>query len=414
VIPSVLFLNRVFPPDRGATGRVLADLAGRFAAAGWRTTVLACGDPGGDTDAAGIRIVRAGAGDGRGPGAAGRQLAALAAAALRLPCPDLAVTMTDPPFLALLGPLLRRRGAATVHWCQDLYPDVLPALGVRLPGPALAALARAARRAVADHDAVVAIGACMAARLMAAGQDRRPVLTIPNWPDPAIAPAPQTSAAVRAALGLGGQFVAMYAGNAGRAHRFDGLLDAAARLRDRRPDITVVVAGDGARSAEVAAAASRRGLGNVRFLPRQPAARLPATLGAADVHLATMAEEALGCLVPCKVYGALAAGRPCLLLGPAGGEAARLLETGGAGAVLPPDDGAGLAAWLERLADRPDLRAAMAAAARPAVAPYRLEHAAATFLSLAERLVAVPGVRPAETPAAGRGRLALPQGADRG
>jgi len=413
VAPSVLFLNRVYPPDRGATGRVLADLAGRFVAAGWRATVLACGGPGRQTDAAGVRVVRVAAGEGRGPAATGRQLAALAGAALRLPCPDLAVTMTDPPFLALLGPLLRRRGAATVHWCHDLYPDVLPALEARVPEPALAALARPVRWAMADHDAVVAIGACMAARLVRAGLDGRAIPTIPNWPDPAIAPAPRAAAAVRAALGLSGHLVAMYAGNAGRAHRFGGLLDAAAALRDRRPDIAFVLVGDGARMADLTAAAAARGLGNVRFLPPQPADRLAATLGAADVHLATMAEAALGCLVPCKVYGALAAARPCLLLGPGGGEAARLLEGSGAGAVLAPQDGAGLAAWLERLADRPDLRRAMAAAALPAVAPHRLDRAAAAFLALAERLVAERGARAPAEPEAAPARLAV-RGAGRG
>ncbi|HKK22878.1 MAG TPA: hypothetical protein VJ947_04260, partial [Pseudohaliea sp.] len=65
-------------------------------------------------------------------------------------------------------------------------------------------------------------------------------------------------------------------------------------------------------------------------------------------------------------------------------------------------------------ADRPDLRAAMAAAAGPAVAPHRLEHAAATFLALAERLAPVPGLGPAADATAGRPRLPLPQGAGRG
>jgi hypothetical protein len=41
--PSVLFLNRVYPPVRGATGRVLRDLARSFAADGWSVTVLTTG-----------------------------------------------------------------------------------------------------------------------------------------------------------------------------------------------------------------------------------------------------------------------------------------------------------------------------------------------------------------------------------
>jgi NAD(P)-dependent dehydrogenase (short-subunit alcohol dehydrogenase family) len=41
--PSVLFMNRVYPPATGATGRVLRDLARAFAKAGWQVTVITCG-----------------------------------------------------------------------------------------------------------------------------------------------------------------------------------------------------------------------------------------------------------------------------------------------------------------------------------------------------------------------------------
>ncbi len=393
--PSILFLNRVYPPDSGASGRVLADLAGRFVAAGWQVTVVAGNGPSDAITPGGIHLVRTAAAHGRGTAAIGRQLAALGAAALRLPRPDLAMTMTDPPLLALLGPLLRRRGTATVHWCHDLYPDLLPVLGRPLPPPLPAALARAVRWAMAGHDAIVAIGRCMAARLGDGGIGHRRILTVPNWPDPVIVPNDPAAAALRAELGLRDRFIAMYAGNFGLAHRFAGLLAAAAALRDRRPDLAFVMAGDGARGGEVAAAVRRDGLHNVRLLPLQPRARLSALLGAADVHLATMASEAAGCMVPCKVYGALAAGRPCLLLGPDHGEAAELLVRSGAGAVLAPDDGAALAAWLQRLTEDAAARHAMAHRAPAAVAPYALDRAAAAFLHLGAELVGAAGARTA-------------------
>ena len=114
--PSILFINRVFPPDRGATGRCLADLANRFAARGWRVTVLGGGDAALSYGAPGLppklTVVRAGP---SGGGATTRSidyvfvLGRLLVAALNLPRHDVVVTLTDPPLLAVIGPILRAR-----------------------------------------------------------------------------------------------------------------------------------------------------------------------------------------------------------------------------------------------------------------------------------------------------------------
>src|SRR5205814_6985333 len=51
--------------------------------------------------------------------------------ALRLPRCDLLVTMTDPPLLLLLGPLIAMvKGCRLVHWAQDIYPELAEELGV--------------------------------------------------------------------------------------------------------------------------------------------------------------------------------------------------------------------------------------------------------------------------------------------
>jgi colanic acid biosynthesis glycosyl transferase WcaI len=147
-------------------------------------------------------------------------------------------------------------------------------------------------------------------------------------------------------------------------------LGAAERLQSSRPAALFLLVGDGPRLADVEREARERRLGNVRFLPLQPAAGLGAALAAADVHLVCMREAVLGLVVPSKVYGVLAAGRPCIFLGPRECEAARLLERLGCGAVLPSTDAAGLAGCLHRWLERPDELEQLrrrAAAARGAV-----------------------------------------------
>ncbi|HYH22143.1 MAG TPA: glycosyltransferase family 4 protein [Azospirillum sp.] len=380
--PSILFINRVFPPSHGATGRVLADLAEHAAAAGWRVTVLADG-AGEAIDWRGVRVVRTGTGGDR-PWARGylAALARLVVRGLTLPRHDVVVTMTDPPFLALVGPLLAARHGAALHWCHDLYPALLPVLGLRLPAPLAGWLEAAVGWALRRHGRVVAIGRCMAERLAGMGVARERLSVVPNWADPGIRPAPRDGNPLRRELGLGERFTVAYAGNMGLAHPMDGVLEAAASL----PEVDFLLVGEGRGRQAVARTVRERGLANVRLLPFQPAGRLNETLAAADLHLASMAVEAEGMLVPCKVAGTLAAGRPCLFLGPGGSEAARCLTEHGCGAVLDPRDGAGLAAAIRGYAADPQRCAAEGARALAASALWSADVAGERFLAAAAAL----------------------------
>lgn len=379
--PSILFINRVFPLDRGASGRCLADLAGRAARAGWRVTVLADGAAPSEAPR-GVTLVRpGGAGEGR-PTLRGylSALMRLTVRGLALPRHDVVVTMTDPPLLALAGPLLSLRHRATLHWCHDLFPMLLPVLGVRLPVVVQGVLRAAMAGALKRHDAVVAIGRCMAERLRGLGVPDAVLTVLPNWGDPAIRPLPRDASPLRAELRLGGRFTVAYAGNFGLAHPLDALVEAAAAL----PEVAFLLVGDGRGHAAAVAAAGR--LANVHLMPFQPAERLADTLAAADLHLAVMDPRAEGLLVPCKVAGALAAGRPCLFLGSPGSEAARLITDHACGAVLDPADAGGLAATISAYVADPARCAAEGGRALAAAAAWDADAAAARFLALAAAL----------------------------
>jgi colanic acid biosynthesis glycosyl transferase WcaI len=362
---SVLIINRVAPPARGATGRYLADLAGGFVEAGWHVRTLTA--------------------DGCGRAAAfGR----LALSAFRLPRHELVVTMTDPPFLPLLGPPLAALwGARLLHWCQDLYPPLFPVLGHPLPagltGPAGAAMSSALRR----HDAVVAIGRCMAGRLAGLGVPTGRISVVPNWAPASVRPDPEGSRRLRAGLGLEGRFVVSYSGTFGLAHPMEDVLEAISLLAGEAPGIAWLLSGQGARFAALRQALDARPYPTVRLLPWQLEERLPALLGAADLHLAVMAQDAEGLLVPCKVPAALAAGRPCLLIGPAGGEAARLLVETGAGTVVAPGNPRAMAEAVLSFARDPARLARASASARAWAASYGRVEGVGRLLALAEGLV---------------------------
>ncbi|MBY6265081.1 glycosyltransferase WbuB [Azospirillum sp. 412522] len=388
----------MFPPGRGATGRCLSDLSGRLSAMGWRVTVVTDGAEA-DADAPncagppGVTLVRTGRNvvEGDRPDARAYldSLCRLTGRALRVPRHDLVVTMTDPPLLALAGPVLAAwHGAASLHWCQDLYPDLLPVLGVRFPAMLRRMAGYGMARALRRHDGVVAIGHCMRDRILATGVIADSVTLLPNWADPAIRPLPKAGNGFRRSLGLedgDGRFLVAYSGTLGLAHPMDGVLEAAARLQDSDPDVLFLLTGEGRGFAAVEEAARSRGLQNLRRLPWQPADRLAECLSAADLHLVAMAPAAKGMLVPSKLAGVQAAGRPCLFLGPAGSEAAARVE--GCGLVIDPSDGTAIAAAVRSYAA--DLNRCMAEgelAARNA-ATWNADRAALAFAGLAERLI---------------------------
>lgn len=388
--PSILFVNRVFPPDRGATGRCLADLAERLAAFGWRVSIVADGPIQDVAAPPGVTLHRTGRSvpEGERPDARAYldSLGRLAWRALRLPRHDVVVTMTDPPLLARVGPLLAaRHRAVAIHWSQDVYPALLPHLGVRLPAPLFAMLERSMTAALRRHDAVIAIGRCMAGRLARAGVPEERLTVLPNWPDPRVRPVPRETNGFRSGLGLDGRFVVAYSGNLGLAHPMDGILEAAAALREGNPAVRFLMIGSGRGHAALADSARRLGLDNMLFQPWQPADRLAESLSAADLHLAVMAGAAEGLMVPSKLAGALAAGRPCLFLGPSGSEAAQRLS--GCGAVLDPADGAALARTIQAYAADPKRCAEEGARAAGVAAGWTANGAALRVSALAEGLL---------------------------
>jgi len=384
--PSVLFVNRVFPPAEGATGQLLAQLASTLAGAGWDVTVLTSrtGHQAGQERGLprpwvdGVRVEWETAPPFRRESHWQRALSflllypALLVRALLLPRPDVLVVLTDPPMLVVLGAVLRWcTGARLVHWAQDLYPEVAEEMGVlrkaSLSSRSLHWLSSAALRRC---ERVVVVGECMRTRLRARGMEPSRVEVIPNWSLQLEPSAPAGANNFRSQQGWDGRFVVMYSGNFGLAHDFEPILHAAALLATTQPSLLYALVGEGSRRPWVETTVQARGLTNVTLLARQPAERLAESLAAADLHLASMRPELCGLVVPSKVYGIVGAGRPCVFLGPRGSEAAALIERLGCGEVLDSADGPALAACLARWARDParvKLAAAQSRAARASV-----------------------------------------------
>ena len=384
----LLAINQFYAPDLSATSQLLTQLCEDLAELGDDVSVIASRGSylgGGSLPAReelnGVTVMRPWA-TGFGKRTIAHRLAdygsfwaGAVATAVRAQRPDVMLVLSTPPMIAFGAALVSAaRSVPLVSWVQDVYPEVALAFGVLREGHpashALRGMNRFCHRVAAIH---VALADDMAARLTAQGLSRDQIRVVHNWADAAaVHPVERASNGFRREHGLEGKFVAMYSGNIGQGHDVATLAEAARKLA--HTNIEFVIIGEGARKAE--AVELTNNLPRVRFLPYQPRECLAESLSAADIHLVSLRAGLEGLLVPSKVYGIMAAGRPVAYLGPRSSEVARLIEHHRIGWAGRPGQSSELAAVLEDLSQRPDEASAMGARAREALcAEYDRPHA---------------------------------------
>jgi colanic acid biosynthesis glycosyl transferase WcaI len=384
----VCFFNRSYAPDRGATGQLLTELAEDLTRDfGHRVTVVAGSPlhPGAERETVtswapvrrevrnGVEILRA-----SGTTFSTRRFAGRAAnyltyflsaclAGLRVGRPDVVVALTDPPIIGLAGLLAARRsGGRFVFLCQDVFPEVTRLLEDFHSTIVDRVLQGVNRLLIRKADGVIALGETMRQRLITGKDaDPRKVHVIHNWADcSAITPGPKENRFSRA-HGLADRFVVMHSGNVGLAQELDTLLEAARRLRDR-PGLAVVIVGDGSKRQALEARARADGLDNVRFLPSQPKEGLRDSFATADVFIVSLKRGLAGYIVPSKLYGILAAGRPYVAAVEEDSEVVAITRKHECGLVAEPGDPVALADRIRELDRDPVLRERLGEAARRA------------------------------------------------
>ena len=377
----VLLLNLYYPPDTSATAKmaqtVVAALAEKH-----DVTVL-CGRPSYDptkrhpwrlykTEQCGrVRIIRTGSSDYPRTQMKKRVFNYLSYVflavprALFLPC-DVILAMTDPPFEGIVGAfvaLLKRK--PYFYNIRDLYPDMAVGGSIVQPGLLARAWEKLHRWALRRATRVVVLGEDMRRRILAKGIDPAKVVVVRDGAEIAHpgAPAPDLDPEVIRAIRANFRFVLLHAGNLGFYGAWDTLLAGAASLGD--DGIGLVFVGDGAQRAQLEAAAAN--IPNVRFLPFFPANKIYSVLAAADAHLITVKRGLEGVVVPSKMYGILAAGKPIVAVAPRECDVVSLGEAKGFSISCDPDDPARFAQLVRDLSQNPAelngmSRAALAAA----------------------------------------------------
>ncbi len=235
---------------------------------------------------------------------------------------------TSPPLVGVTACVARIvRGIPIAYWAMDLNPDQLIAMGKTKETSLVARFLEAANRFVLRRSSlIIALDRFMRDRLVTRGDFADKTLLLPPWPhEEAIEDVEESKNPFRERHGLVGKYVVMYSGNHSPANPLATLLQAAVAFKDD-DRVRFVFVGGGLGKQEVEACIREHDLKNMLSLPYQPLADLRYSLSAADVHVVSMGHEMVGIIHPCKIYGAMAVGRPVLYLGPIPSHVSDILE----------------------------------------------------------------------------------------
>jgi colanic acid biosynthesis glycosyl transferase WcaI len=236
---------------------------------------------------------------------------------------------------------------------QDLEVDAAFDLGLLRNKRLRAWMSRVERRIFQAFDRVSTISPQMLRRLIHKGVAPEKLRDLRNWVDTnAIVPG-DSQTPLRARLGLKStDIVALYSGAMSQKQGLELIIQAATEIRDSHPQIHFILCGNGPQRAELAQLA--HGLANTHIIDLQPVERLSELLNTADIHLMPQKAQAADLVLPSKLSGMLASGRPIIVMVEPGTGIA--LEAQGSGLVVPPGDVGALVAAVATLAEDEALR----------------------------------------------------------
>ena len=283
--------------------------------------------------------------------------------------PDLVFTI-EPTFFAAPIALLSAVVSGASSWLhvQDFEVDAAFDMGLLPADGPMHAIAKSLERFFTGcFSRVSSISDKMVERITSKGDARNGVVLFPNWGDiELVRPAPpEVLNSFRSELGLTDKIVFLYSGNMGEKQGLSVLGPLVASFKDNAR-VHFLFCGDGVYRAKLEKMVAD--CANVTLLPLQPNERLNDLLNSADIHLLPQRRGAADLVMPSKLNGILASGRPVIATADEGTQVANVVA--GCGLVVPTDDPQALIAAAVRLVEQAELRASLGLAARE----YAVKH----------------------------------------
>jgi len=371
----ILLINQFYRPDVAATAQLLTDLAEELAQQGHEVDVVCSRSKySGGTERftkeeilGNVRIHRiaaTGFGNSKRIGHLVDWLSFFFSASwkvVRLPRMDLCVVLTTPPFIGYAAILLKwLKKTPFVLWSMDIYPDIAVATGVIKRGKVLDRLfSRLARKLYHKASCIISLGEVMTQRLIEKGADPGKIKAIHNWvPGESVEFKTPDLSSLRKQWKLNNRVTLMYSGNLGMGFDLETFASAMGMLGSIE-NLSIVFVGNGIKHTQLCNLLEKNGLCNVAYSLPVPLAQLSDSLAAGDIHIVSQKPGTQGLIVPSKLYGIMAAGRPAIFIGPRDSECSQIIRKSGAGIIVLPGNANGLAEAIKSLANNPELRAEM-------------------------------------------------------
>ena len=260
--------------------------------------------------------------------------------------PDLVLVLSTPPFISFYGLMLKvLKKVKTIYIVQDLFPDLVVELGKIKNKYFINVLKKFSKLIIRKMDRVVVVGDFMKRKIkkdILQGMDSDHIITIDNWADGEkirVIRGEEEKNILRAEWGLEGKFIVLYSGNIGDLHEFDTIISAAEDLGEQGwKKICFVFIGEGIKKEYIKRKVKEKGLNNILFFPFQPREGLTYSLGLADVSLVTLEKGFEGMVVPSKIYGILASGKPVIAVVGGESEVTEIISKGKCGEIVKIGD----------------------------------------------------------------------------
>lgn len=251
---------------------------------------------------------------------------------------DVLIAISPPLGIGLVAHLIAeiKRIPFTFH-VHDLQPDTAVDLGMIKNGPFVRLLYGIEKFIYRKAAFVSTISETMRRKIIAKGIEPEKVVLFPNWVDTKFIYPMERENVFRKEHGLDGEFLVIYSGNIGVKQGLDVILDVAEKTRDMR-DIIYLIVGDGADKERLIRRYNEMSLGNVRFLPVQEPEMLPYLLSAADVSVVPQQKAVTEVVMPSKLTGILASGRPVIAAADRGSEMNEVIAGNRCGLVVEPEN----------------------------------------------------------------------------
>ncbi|OKH22668.1 glycosyl transferase [Chroogloeocystis siderophila 5.2 s.c.1] len=277
--------------------------------------------------------------------------------------PDV-VFVVEPAFFCVVGALVTSRVSGAKAWLhiQDFEIDAGFDLGLLPSSGIVRSLISTIERWLTNRfDRVSTISEKMLERLKLKGVLIYKCVYFPNWVDTKTIYPLQHTSALRTELGIAPDtFVALYSGSMGEKQGLEVILAAAQMLAIDYPNILFVLCGEGSARKHLQKLAKK--MLNVRFLNLQPVHRLNDLLNLANVHLLPQLPTAADLVMPSKLQGMCASGRPAIATVHPDTQIAQVLQS--CGITVIPGDIIALTKALVILANHPEQCIELGKAAR--------------------------------------------------